>query len=207
MATIIVKSENPNFSYVLGKNPNGSALIKSMRRGVAVGWFKDEKTYCMNFRDSKTEVSFKKYEEQEHEYLTITGYNASMAYYSLIKEYYRLNIVDEKDSDEFETSVTLGFLNIKRFDYAEMFMKYFDGQIKFTANQITKTNYQVTISGCKSINYIMSVVYLFLFMNGVKNGENIFMEDGMKGAFIELMKRVRAPYFIRYIFKSNFMVS
>lgn len=215
MATLIVKSENPNLSYILGKNPSSPALVKGIRKGVAVGWYANPSTYCINFKDSKAEVSFKEYEEQEYEYLTITSYNAAFAYYSLLNTFFRLNSVDEKDCDGHKTEITFGCLNIKRKDkveddgikshYDTMFMSYFK-DVQYDVTELSKNNFRVTLSSDKSVNYLLSVAYIYLFIIAVKNGENMFMEEGLKGSLIELMKRIRAPYFVRYIFKSNFMV-
>ena len=207
MATIIIKSENPNLSYILGKNPNSIPVAKRIRKGLAVGWFHDQ-AYCINFKDSKTEISFQEYQDQEYEYLTISGINSALAYNSMIKEFFQLNKYNELDKDnEYKTLIIIDFINIKKLDYAKMIAKYYSDIISIDIVEKSVGNYQLTITSNIKIVDLFSISYLMLFLISMKNGDNIDMNGDLKKHYIELMTRTNAPYFVRYIFKSNFMVN
>ena len=38
MAFLSIESSNPNFSYIINKNPINSAIAQSIRQGTAIGW-------------------------------------------------------------------------------------------------------------------------------------------------------------------------
>ena len=59
MAIIKLSSTNPKFSHVIMKNPASGMQIKTLRQGFSFGWFKDESEYCVYFKDSDDEISFK----------------------------------------------------------------------------------------------------------------------------------------------------
>jgi len=59
MAIIQFSSTNPEFSYVIAKNPASGMSIKSIRKGQAFAWFSNENTYNVFFKDADNDLSYK----------------------------------------------------------------------------------------------------------------------------------------------------
>ncbi len=80
LALLTIKSTNPQFSFILSKNPSSGLLVKSCRLGHLYGWFSlnNSQEYYIWFRDSDTEVSYKENPDDQFEYLDISRYNSPM---------------------------------------------------------------------------------------------------------------------------------
>jgi hypothetical protein len=78
MAIIQVRSTNPQFSYMIKKNPNSGMMLRSIRKGMAYGWYADEQTFNVYFKDADNEISYKQNEQENFEYLNVSRYNTPL---------------------------------------------------------------------------------------------------------------------------------
>ena len=63
---------NNTIHYVLKKNPQSGMFSKDLRKGFVYGLYSDDQTYCVYFKDSETEISYRPY---DFEYLDSSRYN------------------------------------------------------------------------------------------------------------------------------------
>ena len=205
MATIVIKSNNPDISYVLCKNPNGMPLVKSIRDGIGVGWYSDDTTYCINFRDGKRTISFKEYEGQQHEYLTYTSYNSPFAYLSLLNEFLRVNSTHKDDVSGYEYEMYFSCVSIKGKMWLGMLISFIkDATVEL--GEVSVGNYSVRVKSTLGFNVLLSISQFIIFMVSVRNGDDMYIDVNLKRKYINLMRKLRVPYSVRNIFKSNLLV-
>jgi cyclopropane fatty-acyl-phospholipid synthase-like methyltransferase len=73
-AMLTITSENTHFSYLIQKDPNRKELFsRSYRKGIFYGWFNNDQTYKVYFKDSINFNSFSK-DSDEFNYLSISSY-------------------------------------------------------------------------------------------------------------------------------------
>ena len=78
MAFLQLRSTNPNFSFLLKKNPASSMIAKELRKGVLFGYYSDAgQTFNAYFRDAFNEISYPEYKDQEFEYVNSTRYSSA----------------------------------------------------------------------------------------------------------------------------------
>ena len=61
MAIVQMKSTNPNYSFLLKKNPSTGMLLRSTRKGMAYGWYTDALTFNVYFKDADNQISYKQH--------------------------------------------------------------------------------------------------------------------------------------------------
>lgn len=87
MAIVQVKSTNPSFSFVIRKNPGSGMLLRAVRKGMAYGWYTDEATFNVYFKDADNEVSYKQHRQDQFEYLNVSRYNTPLFVLGAINEF------------------------------------------------------------------------------------------------------------------------
>lgn len=60
MAIVQLRSTNPQLSFIIRKNPQSGMQLRPVRQGIAYGWYSDEATYNVYFKDADNEVSYKR---------------------------------------------------------------------------------------------------------------------------------------------------
>ena len=58
MCIIILSSTNPKFSFILNKNPKSGMQIRTLRKGFAFGFYKNDSNYLVYFKDKVGEMSY-----------------------------------------------------------------------------------------------------------------------------------------------------
>lgn len=206
MALLTIQSSNPNLSFILAKNPASGLLIKSHRRGLLYGWFppNNSQVYCIWFKDSDTEVSFKDDVDASFEYLDISRYNSPLFPMGAITEILASASKKhhENDSFGFNHEVVINLMYLKNPKYLEIF-KVKDYKIE--SNEIAPNNYQVKISSSLPIYELLGFVNLFCMFNAIKNDLPIVIEDEFVKKYIACLNAIDAPYILRYVFKVNLL--
>lgn len=215
MSILQVKSQNPDLSYIISKNPNSGILAKSLRKGVVIGYYSkgDNQSYNIFFKDGSDEVSFPSYEGEEYEYLNVTRYNSAYFVVSAIEEVLRsafksneFTTPDGPKTDEggFESSFFINMIHIKNDRYIDAFNDYFpDYNVEFKL--VNHKNYQITITTKRSLFELINFVSLFAIFNVIVNEEPIHLQDENIVKYIKCMNVIDAPYFLRYLFKIRFI--
>lgn len=207
MSIVQIKSSNPKLSYVIQKNPESGMKLKSIRLGVACGWFsQNNQAYNILFKDAEDEISFKKYKDEEFEYLNVTRYNSSMFVINAIDEFLRsaFKARAEDDSSGFENSFYINLLNVKNQRYITAFSNYFtDYEVAF--EEVAKDNFRIEIKTKNSVFELLNFAALFANFIAIVNGEDLFVKEENVIKNLTCLNVIDAPYFVRYLFKIRFL--
>jgi small RNA 2'-O-methyltransferase len=205
MAIFQLRSLNPRFSFVVQKNPLSGMLLKNVRKGKAFGWFSDDHTYNVYFKDGDNEVSYPKEKEEPFEYLNVSRYNTPLFPLNAVSDYFNSasKKLHEVDLPGLENEIMVNLVHIENKRYLAFFRHHFpDFQLEW--EELAHQNYRITIKTQKTIyellNYSNS---LFLFLS-LMNRNNLFdMTDDTIEKYIRNLNVIDAPFFIRYLFARN----
>jgi small RNA 2'-O-methyltransferase len=204
MAIFQLRSMNPRFSYVVQKNPLSGMLLKSVRKGKAFGWFSDDHTYNVYFKDADNEVSYPKEKEEQFEYLNVSRYNTPLFPLNVVSDYF--NSASKKlhpeDTEGIEHQITVNLVQIENKRYLAFFRHHFpDYQLEW--EELAHQNYRITIKTKKTIYELLNYSNtLFLFLS-LMNRTLFDMTDDTIEKYIRNLKVIDAPFFIRYLFARN----
>ncbi len=208
MAIIQVRSTNPKLSFIIKKNPESGMILRSIRKGMAYGWYADGSTYNVYFKDADNDISYKQHEHEDFEYLNVSRYNTPLFPLNALNEFFSapLKAQDEQDVDGYEHSFHINMIHIELVRYIEFFEKHltdFTFELKHQAHK----SYSLTITTRKSLHqllHVVSVLCLFLSMFG---NENIDISDSILDKYIKSIQAIDAPFYIRSLFARNFLSS
>lgn len=107
MAIVQLRSTNPQLSFIIRKNPQSGMQLRPVRQGIAYGWYSDEATYNVYFKDADNEVSYKKNEGESFEYLNVSRYNTPLFPLNAVNEFFStpFKARDERDAEGYEHSL------------------------------------------------------------------------------------------------------
>jgi small RNA 2'-O-methyltransferase len=204
MAIFQLRSDNPRFSFVVGKNPVSGMLLKSVRKGKAFGWFSDEHTYNVYFKDADTEVSYPKEKEEQFEYNNVSRYNTPLFPLNVVADYFGTasKKLQADDTEGFEHTITVNLVGVENKRYLAFFHHHFpDFQLEW--EELAHQNYRITIKTQKSIFELLNYSNtLFLFLS-LMNRTLFDMTDDTIEKYIRNLNVIDAPFFIRYLFARN----
>ena len=199
MAFMQIGSTNPKFSFILKKNPSSGPLIRSIREGHLFGYYSnDDKIFNCFFRDSDTEISYKRFKDEEFEYVNPSRYNAPEFVLDSISEFLEHIIKKENEFDieGYDNFLKINMINIKR-KYLDIFKRYFK-DISFEEEEICGSNFRLKFSTKGTLKFLVSFVQLFSFFNVLKNR---YLTEDEISKYNKQLTKTKAPYFIKYIFK------
>lgn len=209
MSVLLLKSANPDLSYVLQKNPETTPLVvKSLKFGNLFGFYSksDPTTFVIYFRDGDDEVSYKSHPDEEYEYLNPTRYNSSMFIFNSVKELLgHLENNKYKDSERdvagFESVVTINMVHVGIPKYLTFFSNSVEG-IEMTFENLVGHEYRIVIKTKRSLHDLVNYLSLFsMFLVLINNNEYLFIEEGLVDRFMKVMNNLNVEYYIRYLFK------
>ncbi|MDR6884306.1 class I SAM-dependent methyltransferase [Bacillus sp. 3255] len=208
MAIVQVRSTNPQFSFLIKKNPSSGMMLRSIRKGMAYGWYTDEQTYNVYFKDADNEISYKQHEQENFEYLNVSRYNTPLFPLNAINEFFSapLKTQDERDSDGYEHTFYINMIHIELVRYIEFFEKHLP-DFSFELIHQAHKSYSLTITTRRSLYQLLhavSVLCLFLSMFG---NEYIDISDSILDKYIKSLNVIDAPFYIRSLFVRNFLSS
>ncbi|XEC95997.1 class I SAM-dependent methyltransferase [Paenibacillus tarimensis] len=208
MAIVQLKSTNPKFSFLIKKNPHSGMLLRTIRKGIACGWYTDESTFNVYFKDADNEVSYKQNEQEHFEYLNVSRYNTPLFPLNAINEFFSAPLKDrhELDVEGYEHTFTVNMIHIELVRYIEFFEKHLNGY-SFDIKHQAHKSYTLTVTTRKSIYHLLhavSVLCLFLSMFG---NEYIDISDSILEKYMKSINIIDAPFYIRSLFVRNFLSS
>lgn len=196
-----IGSTNPKFSFILKKNPSSGPLVRSIREGHLFGYYSnDNKIFNCFFKDSDTEISYKKFKDDEFEYVNPSRYNAPEFILDSISEFLEHIIKKENEFDieGYDNFLMINMINIKR-KYLDIFKRYFK-DISFEEEEICGSNFRLKFSTKGTLKFLVSFVQLFAFFNTLRNR---YLAEDEISKYMKQLTKTKAPYFIKYIFKVN----
>jgi small RNA 2'-O-methyltransferase len=204
MAIFQLRSQNPRFSYVVAKNPLSGMLLKSVRKGKAFGWFSDDHTYNVYFKDAENEVSYPKDKEDQFEYLNVSRYNTPLFPLNVVADYFGTASKKQHadDVDGFENSIMVNLVQVELTRYLHFFQLHFkDFQLEW--EEVAHDNYRIIIKTNKSLHSLFNFSNtLFLFLS-LMSRTYFDMTDDLIEKYIRNLNVIDAPFFIRYLFARN----
>lgn len=208
MAIVQVRSTNPQFSFLIKKNPNFGMMLRSVRKGTAYGWYTDELTFNVYFKDADNEISYKQNEQENFEYLNVSRYNTPLLPLNAINEFFSapLKAQDTRDTEGYEYTLFINMIHIERVQYIEFFEKHLK-DFSFDITHLAHKSYSLTVTTRKSLYHLLhatSVLCLFLSMFG---NEYIDISDSVLDKYIKSIHVIDAPFYIRNLFVRNFLSS
>jgi small RNA 2'-O-methyltransferase len=96
----IFENSNPQWSFVLGKNPSSGLTVDSFRKGNFWGFFKNEQTFCITFLDGIFENSFAKTDDVSGDYLNHAKFDSRDLLYNVIQHVFTQNVSRISEYDE-----------------------------------------------------------------------------------------------------------
>ena len=215
MALLHLRSSNPDFSWIIHKDPNSKLpSIRRHKRGRSFGWYSEQnKCYNIFFKDSDTQVSYAvNQSDNSFEFQNCSRYNSALFPIDAIQSFLsstvkRTTTEDEPeiDVDGFENSLTVNMMYIKNVKYIEIFQDHIDG-FAITHNSLAENNYRITFSTTKSIRELLNFVNLFCIFNALKNDRNsIDLNPDLVKKYLSCLQVIDPPYFVRYVFKVNLL--
>lgn len=205
MAFLQIKSTNPNFSHIIRKNPESGMFIKDVRQGLMFGWFNDTDTFNIFFKDAANEVSYKINQDEEFEYNNITRYNSPLFVTNAITEYMGSAVSKplELDTDGFEHTINVNLFQTRSVKYFEIFSRYYE-DFKIEYKEVAKNNYSISFTTKKSLYQLFNFVSLFSIFNVITN-RNEYIHEAQVDKYLGYLSVIDSPYFVRYVFKVNFL--
>jgi 2-polyprenyl-3-methyl-5-hydroxy-6-metoxy-1,4-benzoquinol methylase len=205
MAIIQVVTQDPNFGFIIHKNPASGMQLRSIRQGTSFGWYsKNNTVYNILFKDADNAVSFG---DQEFEYLNTSRYNSPVFVLNAISEYFNSTVKSQSeiDVDGFEKSFLINAIDLKSLFQLSQFEKYFpDFEIEY--DLYTAKSFKLKISTKKSFHMLFNYVnLLMLFIVLTKDDEFLQLNDDSIEKYLSSIERLNAPFFIRYLFSRNML--
>ena len=201
MGFLYLSSKNPKLSFIIKKNPNNGMLIREKRQGHIFGYYSSNDTvFNVFFKDRDGESSYSKTEE--HNYFDASRYSAPEFVLDAISEFFShvIKKQDVEDTEGFEHNLTVNMMAIKK-KYLDIFSKYFP-RVNITSEELCPNNFKITFSTKYALKELLAFVQLFAIFNVLKNR---FLDDGEVEKYIDYLTQVKAPYFIKYVFKVNLL--
>ena len=206
MAAISLESTNPNFSWVLKKNPASGLQIKALRQGHIGFWFPSKDVFAIYFHEGENQVSYPTREDESFEYLNSSRYNASYFVLNAISEVLASawKKADELDVEGFEHVLTLVLVQAKRKKYFDLFTAHFP-EVEIQATELGPQTYNVVLKTSKTIQYLLCYTNLLAMFLSLRNTEvrPVIAID----KFLVCLQTIQSPYFVRYMFKANLLRS
>ncbi|MCG7408960.1 class I SAM-dependent methyltransferase [Paenibacillus sp. ACRRX] len=209
MAIVQLKSANPQFTFLIKKNPNSGMQLRSIRKGMAYGWYSDESTYNVYFKDADNEISYKQHENEHFEYLNVSRYNTPLFPLNAINEFFNAPLKrsdDELDLEGYDHSLFINMIHIEMVRYIDFFQKHLP-DFTFHIQHRSHKSYALTVTTRRSLYqllHVTSVLCLFLSMLG---NEYIDISDSILDKYIKSLNIIDAPFYIRSLFARNFLSS
>ncbi|HBZ82124.1 MULTISPECIES: class I SAM-dependent methyltransferase [Brevibacillus] len=206
MAIVSLQSTNPDFSFLIKKNPATGLSLRSVRKGIAYGWYSDASRYHVYFKDADNEISYKQYEHEHFEYLNLSRYNTPLFPLHAIGEYFSapLKSRDERDVAGYTHTFFINMVHIELVRYIAFFqnhVKDFSFEIEHRADK----SYALTIRTQKSLHDLLQVTSVLCLFLATFGKEHLDISDSLLDKYIKSIQAMDAPFYIRSLFSRNFL--
>jgi hypothetical protein len=211
MCLIELESDNPDFSYVIFKNPSSGMQLKAIRKGTAYAWYPPNQTnrYLIYFADGYDEISYKENKDQIFDYLNKLRYNSPLFVLNSLSEFFKstLKQVQQKDrgsNNSFKSyNVQIKPSALKVMQRLQLFFPGFT----ISVDQKASENYEITISNGNTIYELLNCVTVYFGLIGSLNDQDFDLMENSIERLIEAVNIIQAPYYLRYIINSRILTS
>lgn len=203
-----VGSTNPNFSYIIQKNPNtiresSTPFTRSLKKGKIYGWFTnlDNSEFRLWFKDSETEVSFS--DTHEIEYIDKTRYSHPYGVFQIISDTLRAAYHGDPERDvegysAYAESIirSKGYLLLSKFGYPGL-----------TITPLISDYYHIRVSS-STVKDVLVKFLVICIITAIHNDDlYISLKKDSILRFIKLINESHAPYLVRATFLTKFITN
>jgi cyclopropane fatty-acyl-phospholipid synthase-like methyltransferase len=214
MAVIKLHSTNPNFSYIIVKNPNtqidnNAPFKRSLRKGMLYGWFNSPSdnpiTFNMWFKDADKLSSFSSAYDQQFEYLDKSRYNSPFIVVHAINEMLRSAVAATHDpldvDDQYTCSLELPCVEMPIRRLNNTIQTFKECSITMIELVPGSSVYYFRIETSKSIYWMLHFVRLLFLLHSSQVTDGYFeRSDEVVVKFANSLNVINAPYYYRYLF-------
>lgn len=203
---VILSSTNPQFSFLIGKNPANGPIMRSLRSGFIIGWFDNPSKYIIYFTDSAEICSFQQTEE-ESKYINVGQYSSPLIITGIISEILS-NTVKKVDSDPYQNSIYISGLRITNIKLFQTIRDVFPN-VNFEYQHLVGFMYELTLSSNGTLFDLMNIVSLMAILMALGNKESVTLDSGVIEKYSRHISQVTTGkvaadgWYLRYIFKKR----
>lgn len=206
MSIITVYSSNPNFSYIIQKNPatildSGKPFNRSLRLGQIYGWFTNKKNneFRILFKDSDAETSFGN--RQEFEYLDLTRYSNPYIPILAINEVLSSASKKGHELDVEGYTCTVSVIIQTPLRILESFKKIASIQLDYM--QLASNHFFVFLTS-DTVEKTLNLTVLMCVLASLADEDTyVPLPEAGVTKYLNVLNRAKAPYFLRYLFLSR----
>ncbi|KGE19808.1 methyltransferase domain-containing protein [Paenibacillus wynnii] len=208
MAIVQLKSTNPSFTFLIKKNPVTGMQLRPVRQGLAYGWYSDDATYNVYFKDADNDISYKQNDGENFEYLNVSRFNTPQFALNAVNEFFStpFKAQDDRDEEGYEHSFFINLVHVERVHY----IRFFEQHLKdytFSLQHQAHKSYSLTITTHKSLYHLLHVVSVLCLFLSMFGDEYIDISDAILDKYIRSLNVIDAPFYIRSLFARNFLTS
>lgn len=208
MAMVQLKSTNPKFTFLIKKNPQSGMQLRPVRKGMAYGWYSDDATYNVFFKDADNELSYKQNDSESFEYLNVSRYNTPLFPLNAVNEFFSTPVKtqDERDIEGYEHTFYIHMVQVERLHYIEFFNKHLK-DYTFSLQHQAHKSYSLTITTHKSLYHLLHAVGVLSLFLSIFGDEYIDISDRILDKYIHSLNVIDAPFYIRSLFARSFLTT
>ncbi|MFD0682770.1 MULTISPECIES: class I SAM-dependent methyltransferase [unclassified Paenibacillus] len=206
MAIVQLKSTNPKFTFLIKKNPGTGMQLRPVRQGMAYGWYSDDATFNVYFKDADNDISYKQHENESFEYLNVSRFNTLLFPLNAVNEFFSaaFKAQDDRDEEGYEHSFFINLVQVERVRYIEFFQKHLK-EYSFSLQHQAHKSYSLTITTNKSLYHLLHVVGVLCLFLSMFGDEYMDISDAILDKYIRSLNVIDAPFYIRSLFARNFL--
>jgi SAM-dependent methyltransferase len=208
VAIVQLKSTNPQLTFLIKKNPQSGMQLRPVRKGIAYGWYSDDATYNVFFKDADNELSYKQNDSDSFEYLNVSRYNTPLFPLNAVNEFFSTPVKaqDERDIEGYEHTFFINMVQVERLHYIEFFNKHLK-DYTFSLQHQAHKSYSLTITTHKSLYHLLHVTQVLSLFLSIFGDEYIDISDRILDKYIRSLNVIDAPFYIRSLFARSFLTT
>lgn len=182
--------------------------LRPVRKGIAYGWYSDDATYNVFFKDADNELSYKQNDSDSFEYLNVSRYNTPLFPLNAVNEFFSTPVKaqDERDIDGYEHTFFINMVQVERLHYIEFFNKHLK-DYTFSLQHQAHKSYSLTITTHKSLYHLLHVTQVLSLFLSIFGDEYIDISDRILDKYIRSLNVIDAPFYIRSLFARSFLTT
>jgi hypothetical protein len=193
-----VSSNNPQFSWILCKNPASPPVKKDIRQGKGLGFFgvNNPQSYYLHFVEGKSRSSFTPAEVTRSEPLDSSEYLHPFAACQLITSLLATAVTDPNETDTYECTVST-MVRLAGGRRVRSVAERMGVEIAYMGGDAVK----LTIVK-PSIKEALQTTALFCFLLSClhfKASQAVFISEDLLKKYARFAKDLKAPYYAKYL--------
>lgn len=215
MCLFKLTSYNPDFSFVISKNPETGMVMREIRKGTAFGFFpknSDGMKYIVHFRDHPSDPSYKEFVGQKGEYVNFLKYSSPLFVLNAIQDFFSsaMRTKHAKDDESFGCKFTnyAVYMSKQTFKMINKLIPFLPLISKYTAKPLEEcvNLYKISIL-CGSTYELLNMTFMLFSLIAILNNDDVDFNDNMVLKIASAANVVKAPYYVRYVVASRMIKS